>query len=162
VPQDRLTIEPATIADVPAILAFIRGLAEYEKLSHEMQATEDHLREHLFGPRPVAEAIIARLNGQDVGFALFFGTFSTFEGTPGIWLEDLFVLPEHRRNGIGASLMRAVAEIAVKRKSGRLEWSVLDWNEPAIQLYRKLGAIPQNDWTIQRLAGEALLHLAGR
>jgi GNAT superfamily N-acetyltransferase len=156
----KLTIQPATIDDVPAILGFIRGLAEYEKLSHEMEATESQLREHLFGSRPAAEAVIARVGEESVGFALFFTTFSTFAGKPGIWLEDIFVLPKHRRGGIGRALLRAVAQIAVRRDCGRLEWSVLDWNEPAIQLYRKLGAVAMNDWTTQRVTGDALQRLA--
>jgi len=155
-------VHPATEADVPAILEFIRGLAEYEKLSHEVKATEAQLREHLFGARPAAEAILARIVGKAVGFALFFTTFSTFAERPGIWLEDLFVLPEHRRKGIGRALLKAVAGIAVERNCGRLEWSVLDWNEPAIKLYQKLGAAAMSDWTTQRLWGEALLRLAGK
>jgi GNAT superfamily N-acetyltransferase len=157
-----VTIEPATEADVPAILEFIRGLAEYEKLSHEVEASEAQLREHLFGRRPAAEAIVAKIGGKAVGFALFFTTFSTFAGRPGIWLEDLFVLPKHRRKGIGRALLKAVAGIAVERKCGRLEWSVLDWNEPAIKLYQKLGAAAMSDWTAQRLCGDALLRLAGK
>jgi GNAT superfamily N-acetyltransferase len=161
VPQAKITILPATIEDVPAILGFIRGLAEYEKLSHEMEATEAGLREHLFGARPAAEAIIAHVDGEAVGFALYFGTFSTFVGKPGIWLEDLFVVSEHRRSGIGKALLRAVAKIAMRRGCGRLEWSVLDWNEPAIKLYRKIGAVGMTDWTTQLITGEALKKLAG-
>jgi GNAT superfamily N-acetyltransferase len=155
-----LVIQPATQADVPAILDFIRGLAQYEKLSHEAKATQGQLRKHLFGPHPAAEVIIARLDRRPVGFALFFTTFSTFAGRPGIWLEDLFVLPAHRRSGIGRALLRSVAAIAVKRKCARLEWSVLDWNAPAIKLYRKLGAKAMDDWTIQRVTGAALVRLA--
>jgi GNAT superfamily N-acetyltransferase len=155
-----IRIRRATRADVPAILNFIRKLAEYEKLSHEMHATAAQLRKHLFSKRPAAEVIIARLGPKPVGFALFFTTFSTFMGEPGIWLEDLFVLPENRRVGIGRELLRAVARIAVERKCGRLEWSVLDWNEPAIRLYRKLGARAMDDWTIQRVTGRALVRLA--
>jgi GNAT superfamily N-acetyltransferase len=158
--QDRLTIDPATITDIPAILSFIRGLAEYEKLSHEMQATEDQLREHLFGPTPVAEAILARVAGKLVGFALFFRNFSTFAGKPGFWIEDIFILAEHRRQGIGQALIRKVAQIAVERGYGAVEWTALDWNEPALRLYRKLGAVSMNEWTTQRLAGDALLNLA--
>lgn len=160
--KQRLTIQPATQADVPAILDFIRGLAEYEKLSHEVKATKARLGEHLFGRRPAAEAIVARVDGKAVGFALFFTTFSTFAGRPGIWLEDLFVLPAHRRGGVGRALLRAVAAIAVERQCGRLEWSVLDWNEPAIRLYRKLGAKAMDEWTTQRVAGRALIRLAGK
>lgn len=151
-----IKIDFATPADISAILGFIRGLADYEKLSHEMEATETLLREHLFGPKPAAEAIVAKLGSTRVGFALFFTTYSTFTGRPGIWLEDLFVLAEHRHRGIGQSLLRAVAKIAVDRDCGRLEWSVLDWNEPAIRLYRKIGAVAMSDWTTQRLMGDAL------
>jgi GNAT superfamily N-acetyltransferase len=157
-----LAIQPSTESDVPAILDFIRKLAEYEKLSDEVTASEAQLREHLFGARPAAEAILAKIGGKAVGFALFFTTFSTFAGRPGIWLEDLFVLPEHRRRGIGRALLKAVAGIAVERNCARLEWSVLDWNEPAIKLYQKLGAAAMSDWTTQRLWGEALLRLAGK
>jgi GNAT superfamily N-acetyltransferase len=155
-----LLIQPATVADIPVILDFIRKLAEYEKLSHEAKATQAQLRRHLFGPHPAAEAIVARLGKKPVGFALFFTTFSTFAGRPGIWLEDLFVLPAHRRAGIGRALLRSVAAIALKRKCGRLEWSVLDWNAPAIKLYRKLGAKAMDDWTTQRVTGDALVRLA--
>jgi GNAT superfamily N-acetyltransferase len=155
-----LTIQPAIESDVPAILNFIRGLAEFEKLSHEMQATESQLREHLFGPRPAAEAILAKLAGKSVGFALFFTTFSTFAGLPGIWLEDLFVLADYRGRGIGRALLSAVAQIAIERNCGQVEWTVLDWNTPAVQLYQKLGAQPMSDWTTQRLTGDALDRLA--
>jgi GNAT superfamily N-acetyltransferase len=158
--QSNLTIVPATEADAGTILTFIRQLAEYEHLSDEVFATEESLREHLFGARPAAEVILARFQGKAVGFALFFTTFSTFVGRPGIWLEDLFVVPEHRRHGIGKALLREVASIAVSRNCGRLEWSVLDWNEPAITLYRAMGAIAMSDWTIQRVTGEALSRLA--
>lgn len=160
--SEHLAISPATAADVPHILGFIRKLAEYERLAHEMHATEDQLHRHLFGPRPAAEALIARLDAQPVGFALFFTTFSTFVGKPGIWLEDLFVLPDCRGKGIGKALLQNVAAIAVARDCGRLEWSVLDWNEPAIGFYRKLGAVPMNDWTTQRLTGESLNRLAAQ
>jgi GNAT superfamily N-acetyltransferase len=155
-----LSIEPASPADVPVILEFIRKLAEYERLSHEIKATEADLRRHLFGVRPAAEAIIARLGRQPVGYALFFTTFSTFVGRPGIWLEDVFVLPDDRRRGIGRALLRHVAAIAVQRNCGRLEWSVLDWNEPAIKFYREIGAEPMSEWTVQRLAGEVLKRFA--
>jgi GNAT superfamily N-acetyltransferase len=157
-----VTIAPATAADIPAILDFIRKLAEYEKLSDSVAATESDLHEHLFGPSPAAEVILARIAAKPVGFALYFTTFSTFLGRPGIWLEDLFVLPEFRHRGIGRLLLRHVAATAVKRNCGRLEWSVLDWNEPAIQLYRKLGAVAMSEWMIQRVTGDALLRLAGK
>jgi len=157
---DVLTILPATPADVPAILNFIRKLAEYEKLSHTVTAAESDLRRHLFGPNPAAEVIIAKIGQQSAGFALYFTTFSTFLARPGLWLEDLFVLPEFRRLGIGRALLTHVASIAVSRNCGRLEWSVLDWNDPAIKLYRQLGAEPLGDWTIQRVTGDALVRLA--
>jgi GNAT superfamily N-acetyltransferase len=155
-----LIIQPATVADVPAILDFIRKLAKYEKLSHQVKATQSQFRQHLFGPHPAAEAIVARLGKKPVAYALFFTTFSTFAGRPGIWLEDLFVLPAHRRAGIGRALLRSVAAIALKRKCARLEWSVLDWNAPAIKLYRKLGTEAMDDWTTQRVTGQALVRLA--
>jgi GNAT superfamily N-acetyltransferase len=155
-----LIISSATPADIPAILDFIRKLAEYEKLSHTVIATENDLQKHLFGPSPAAEVLIAKIQNKPVGFALYFTTFSTFVGRPGIWLEDLFVLPDHRHRGIGRALLRFVAAVAINRNCGRLEWSVLDWNEPAIKLYQKIGAVPMSDWTIQRLTGEALRRLA--
>jgi GNAT superfamily N-acetyltransferase len=154
------TIIRATPADIPAILDFIRKLAEYEHLSHTVIAREDDLQNHLFGPSPAAEVLLAKIQNNPVGFALYFTTFSTFLARPGIWLEDLFVLPDFRHQGIGRALLQAVASIAIKRNCGRLEWSVLDWNKPAIQLYKKLGAVPMNDWTTQRLTGEALSRLA--
>jgi GNAT superfamily N-acetyltransferase len=159
--SSNLVIDRATESDVPAILNFIRGLAEYENLSHEVEATESLLRAHLFGPKRAAEAILARIGKTAVGFALYFTTFSTFSGRPGIWLEDLFVLPEYRHRGVGRALLSALAKIAVERNCGRLEWSVLDWNEPAIRLYRRLGAAAMSDWTTQRISGEALARLAG-
>jgi GNAT superfamily N-acetyltransferase len=155
-----LAIVPAADADVGVILSFIRQLAEYEHLAHDVAATESGLREHLFGPKPAAEVLIARIDGQPVGFALYFTTFSTFAGRPGIWLEDLFVIPEHRRLGIGKALLCAVAAIAQRRNCARVEWSVLDWNAPAIALYGAMGAVPMSDWTIQRVTGEALARLA--
>jgi len=159
-PIPPLKISRAKKSDIPTIRDFIRRLAEYEKLSHEMKATQSLLREHLFGSKRAAEVIIAKLGKKPVGFALFFTTFSTFVGRPGIWLEDLFVLPDNRRQGVGRALLRVVAQIAVQRKCGRLEWSVLDWNQPAIRLYRKLGAKAMDQWTIQRVTGPALRRLA--
>jgi len=156
-----ISIVAAKPDDVPTILSFIRKLADYEKLEHELHVSEELLREHLFGRRPCAEAILARVGSEAVGFALFFQTFSTFVGRPGVWLEDVFVLSEHRGKGIGRALLRRVAGIAVERSCGRLEWSVLDWNEPAIRFYRELGARPMDDWTTQRLTGESLARLAG-
>jgi GNAT superfamily N-acetyltransferase len=161
-PGDEVQIVEAKVGDVPTILWFIRKLAEYEKLADENHSTEELLREHLFGKRPGAETLLAKMGGEAVGFALFFSTFSTFEGRPGIWLEDLFVVTEHRRKGIGKQLLKRVAEIAVARNCARLEWSVLDWNEPALRVYRKIGAVPMDEWTTQRLTGEALGKLAQR
>ena len=156
-----ITTRPPTAADVPTILGFIRALAEYEQLSHAVVATEDLLRDHLFGPRPAAEVLIGEVDGRPVGFALFFANFSTFLGKPGVYLEDLFVLPEARGAGVGRSLLSAVARLAVQRDAGRLEWSVLDWNAPAIGFYRKLGAVPMDEWTTMRVIGDALRRLGG-
>jgi len=150
----------ATAADVRLILAFIRQLAEYEKLAHEMVADEATLRESLFGQRQVAEVIIAEYDSQPVGFALFFHNFSTFLGKPGIYLEDLFVCPEFRGKGIGKQLLAHLAQLARDRNCGRLEWWVLDWNEPAIEFYRNLGAESMDVWTVFRMDGQALMELA--
>jgi GNAT superfamily N-acetyltransferase len=155
-----LTIRVATVDDTPTILTFIKDLAEYEKLSHEVVADEARLRATLFGSRPAAEVIIAELAGASVGFALFFPSYSTFLGKPGLYLEDLFVRPAARGKGVGRALMSALARIAVQRDYGRFEWSVLDWNEPALQFYRSLGAKPQAEWTVQRLTGAPLAALA--
>jgi GNAT superfamily N-acetyltransferase len=155
-----ITLRPATRADIPQILDFIRGLAEYEKLAHEAVATPVLLETHLFGERPAAEVVIAEADGVPAGFALFFHSFSTFLGQPGLYLEDLFVLPRHRGLGIGRQLMVHLAQLAVARGCGRFEWSVLDWNEPAIRLYRSLGAVGLDEWTVQRVTGEALQALA--
>jgi GNAT superfamily N-acetyltransferase len=146
--------------DVPTILQLIQGLADYEKLSHEMVGTEDLLREHLFGERPFVEVLLADVDGRSVGFALFFHNYSTFLTRPGIYLEDLFVLPEERGRGYGKALLSALARLAYERGCGRLEWSVLDWNEPSITFYRALGAISMDEWTINRVTGEALKNLA--
>jgi GNAT superfamily N-acetyltransferase len=156
-----ITIRPATRADIPQILAFIRDLAEYEKLAHEAVATPAQLDAHLFGERPYAEVIIAEVDAQPAGFALFFHNFSTFTGQPGIYLEDLFVRPQYRGLGVGKRLIVQVAKLAVQRNCTRFEWSVLDWNEPAINFYRGLGAKPMDEWTVQRVSGEALSALAG-
>jgi GNAT superfamily N-acetyltransferase len=157
-----ITLRAATAADTPQILAFIRGLAEYEKLTHACVATEEELRASLFGPRPFAEVILAEWEGAPAGFALFFHNYSTFRARPGIYLEDLYVLPEKRGHGIGKALLAELARLAVERGCARLEWSVLDWNEPAIRFYRSLGAEPQDEWTIFRVTDEALTRLAGR
>jgi GNAT superfamily N-acetyltransferase len=157
-----LRIAPAIESDIPIILSFIRKLAEYEKLSDLVVATEAHIREHVFGVNPVAEVLLAYWEGEPVGFALYLRNFSTFLGQAGIYLEDLFVDPEHRRKGIGKALLIRLAKIAVERGYGRLEWSVLDWNAPSIEFYRSLGAVPLDDWTAYRLTGDALTHLAGK
>ena len=154
-------IREATEADLGVIEELIRALADYERLSHEVTMDSDALRRWLFGIRPYAEVLIGEEDGFAVGFALFFHNFSTFLGRPGIYLEDLFVRPEHRSKGHGRALLQRLAELAVERDCGRLEWAVLDWNEPAIGFYRKLGARPNDDWTVFRLAGDALRDLAG-
>ena len=156
-----ISIAPATPDDVPVILRFIRGLAEYEKLSHACVVTEDALRATLFGERPAAEVLIARLDGAPVGFALFFRSYSTFLAKPGIYLEDLFVLPEHRGCGAGKALLVRLAQIARERDCGRLEWSVLDWNAPAIEFYQRIGATVMPDWRICRMTPAAFAKLAG-
>ena len=155
-----IRIDPATRDDVPVLLRMIRGLAEYERLTHLVAATEDGLRAALFGPRPVAEAIIARAGGAAAGFAVFFPTFSTFLGRPGMYLEDLYVEPHWRRRGLGRRLFVQVVRVAAERGCDRLTWSVLDWNEPAIRFYRSLGARSMDDWTVYRLTGDALARLA--
>jgi GNAT superfamily N-acetyltransferase len=155
-------IRPATPGDIPVIAELIRALAEYERLAHEVVLDEAALREHLFGARPYAEVMVAELDGSVVGFALFFHNYSTFLGRPGIYLEDLFVRPEHRGAGHGMALLSHLARVAVERGCGRLEWSVLDWNEPSIAFYRSLGAVPMDEWTTYRLTGDALSAMAGR
>ena len=157
-----ITLRPATRADIPQILAFIHGLAEYEKLAHEAVATPALLERHLFGDRPAAEVVIAEADGVPAGFALFFHSFSTFLGQPGLYLEDLFVLPSHRGLGLGKRLMVHLARLAVERGCGRFEWSVLDWNTPAIDFYRRLGATGLDAWTVQRVSGAALQALAAQ
>jgi GNAT superfamily N-acetyltransferase len=155
-----LEIRGATEDDVPLILSLIKELAEYERLSHEVVATEETLRESLFGERPVAEVLICHHGGDPAGFALFFHSFSTFLGKPGIYLEDLYVRPGFRGAGIGRALLVHLARLARERGCGRLEWSVLDWNEPAIGFYKRIGASPMGGWTVYRVAGEALEELA--
>jgi GNAT superfamily N-acetyltransferase len=160
-----LVIRPATAADVPAIADLIRGLARYEKLEQDVTLTEQLLAKSLFGPRPYAETLLAEESqdpaGMPIGFALFFHNFSTFLALPGIYLEDLFVVPEHRGRGVGRALLKELAHIAVERGCGRLEWSVLDWNRDAIGFYERLGATPNSEWTVYRLTGEALTALGG-
>ncbi len=155
-----LKIRAATVDDVPQILAFIGELAEFEALAHEAVATEGLLGEQLFGPSPGAEVMMAEVNGAPAGFALFFHTFSTFLGRRGLYLEDLFVRPAFRGQGVGRALMVHLAGIAQARGCGRFEWSVLDWNEDAIRFYRSLGARGMDSWTVQRVDGDALRALA--
>ena len=159
--SSNLILRPAEPVDVPVLFRLIQALAEYEKLSHAVTGNADALSEHLFGDRPYAEAILAEYAGQAVGFALFFHNYSTFLTQPGIYLEDLFVLPEYRRQSIGKAILSYLATLAVKRGCGRLEWSVLDWNEPAIAFYRRMGASILEDWRICRVTGESLCQLAG-
>lgn len=153
-------IRPATEADLPLVLDFIRGLAEYERLSHMVTATEETLRQSLFGPRAGAEVLLGFEGDAAVGFAVFFHNFSTFLGRRGLWLEDIYVPPQHRRKGYGRALLLHVARIAHERECGRFEWAALDWNAPAIEFYRSLGAITLDDWTIFRVTGEALERMA--
>jgi GNAT superfamily N-acetyltransferase len=157
-----LHIEPATADDVAVILRFIRGLAEYENLTDACVATEDALRATLFGEHRAAEVLLAHWNSEPAGFALFFSSYSTFLAKPGIYLEDLFVEPEMRGHGIGTALLGRLARLAVERDCGRLEWSVLDWNEPSIGFYRSLGAVAMDQWTGFRLTGDPLARLASR
>ena len=155
-----LSISAASPADVPLILALIRDLADYERMSAQVVATEADIERALFGERPCAEAVIARVDDEAVGFALFFQSFSTFVGRPGLYLEDLYVRPPHRGHGIGRRLLAHLAHVAVERGCGRFEWSVLDWNELAIASYRRAGAVPMDEWTVYRLTGEPLRALA--
>ena len=156
-----LNIRPATPADLPLIAELIRALAEYEKLADEVRFDEARLGEKLFGPRPYAEVLIGEVDGATMGFALFFHNFSTFEGRPGIYLEDLFVRPEARGAGLGKALLAELARIAVERDCARLEWWVLDWNEPSIGFYKSLGARAMDEWTVMRVDGVELQALAG-
>lgn len=157
-----ITIRAAGERDVPLILSFIRELGEYERLSHEVVATEAALRSSLFGAPRYAECVIANAQGEDVGFALFFHNFSTFLARPGMYLEDLYVRPSARGAGVGEKLLAHVARIAVERGCARFEWSVLDWNAPALAFYRKLGALSMDEWTLHRVTGAALEALARR
>ena len=155
-----VSIRPATPADLPLIAQFIRDLADYEKLAHEVRFDEATLGQKLFGTRPYAEVVIGELDGTPQGFALFFHNFSTFEGRPGIYLEDLFVRPAARGSGLGKALLAHLAQLCVTRDCARLEWSVLDWNTPAIGFYQSLGAKLMDEWTVMRVDGDALTGLA--
>lgn len=151
-----ITPRAAEPRDVPAIVGLIRELAEFERLTHLLQVTPESLQPHLFGPRPVAEALVAEVDGQVVAFALFFTNFSTFLAKPGLYLEDLYVQPAHRRSGLGRALLQRLGAIAVERGYGRFEWSVLDWNDNAIRFYESMGATVLPDWRICRVTGAAL------
>lgn len=155
-----IQIVPATDLDVPVILEMIQALAEYEKLAPMVTATEERLRQTLFGPKPAAEVLLAYFEGECAGFAVFFTTYSTFLALPGLFLEDLYVKPHLRRKGIGLAVLKRLAQIAAERGCGRLEWEVLDWNQPAIRFYRSLDSIAMDEWTKYRLTGEALGKLA--
>lgn len=159
---EKFSIRFATPADVPIILRFIKDLAAYEKLSHEVTATEDLLRRTLFGERRTAEVLLANEGEEYVGFAVFFHNFSTFLGKPGIYLEDLFIRPEFRGRGYGKALMIYLARLAKERDCGRFEWWVLNWNTPSLEFYKSLGAVPMSEWTVQRMTGESLDQLAAQ
>jgi len=150
-----------TPAEVPGLLEMIRELARFEKLEHEVKATVELLQHALFGPQPAARALLARVDGELAGYALYFFTFSTFVGRAGIWLDDLFVRPQFRGQGLGRALIESVATVGAERNCGRFEWAVLDWNKPSIDFYKSLGAAPLDDWTSFRLTGDALDRLAG-
>ncbi len=152
-------LEVATEREIPLILTLIKSLADYEKLTHAVDATEDMLRESLFGRR-AAETLIGYADDEPAGFAMYFQTFSTFKGLPGMYLEDLYVVPKFRRHGLGTLFLKRLAQIAVERNYGRIEWSVLDWNELAIGFYTKLGAVPMDEWTVYRMKGAAIRELA--
>lgn len=160
--SDSIRIRQAEAQDAGTVFNFIRALAHYERLEHEVVSTEEKLRETLFGDPKFAEVLLLEVQSKAVGFALFFHNYSTFLGRPGIYLEDLFVLPEMRGQGYGKMLLSALAQIAVERKCGRLEWSVLDWNEPAIRFYKSIGAKDLNEWTVYRLTGEELQALGSK
>ena len=157
-----IEIRSAVPEDVPLILALLHELATYEKLAHEVVATERDMHAALFGERPVVETVVATVDAEPVGYALFFPTFSTFLGEPGLYLEDLYVRPAARGLGVGRTLLEHLARITVERGWGRLEWSVLDWNEPSIAFYKRMGAKPMDEWTVFRLTGDSLTRLAGQ
>ncbi len=154
------SIRPATADDVDLVFQFILELAKFEKLEHEVTTNRDELKLHLFGEKPPAEVLLAHVGNQCVGFALFFTSFSTFLGKPGLYLEDLYVAPAHRGLGCGRGLLVRLAQLTIERGYGRLEWSVLDWNQKAIDLYLSIGAKPMNEWTVHRLTGDPLAKLA--
>lgn len=156
----KFELRSPTIAQTHLILGFIKELAEYEQLSHECFITEESLRDSLFCEKPHAESLLAFLDEKPIGFCLYFFNYSTFLGKPGLYLEDLYIQPEYRNKGYGRQILSRLASIALERDCGRFEWAVLDWNEPSIAFYRKIGAKPMNDWTVQRLTGQALEDLS--
>jgi GNAT superfamily N-acetyltransferase len=158
---DDIAIRPAETSDVPQLLRFIRELAEYERLAHLVEVTEELLKRSLFGERPAAEALVAEVEGEPIGWALFFTNFSTFRGLPGFYIEDIYVQPQWRGRGAGKALLQRIAAMAVERGYGRVEWAVLDWNSPSIEFYKSLGAAPLDEWTMYRLDGESLKRLGG-
>jgi len=160
VSETGFSLRPARPADVPALLRLIRALADYERLLHEVRTSESDLETALFGSKPRASALIAENAGEAIGFALWFYTFSTFTGRAGLYLEDIYVLPEHRGQGVGRAIFRYLASQALAEGCPRLEWAVLDWNTPALGFYARLGAQPMEEWTVQRLSGPALAALA--
>jgi GNAT superfamily N-acetyltransferase len=155
-----MTIRPATPEDLPLVTSLVRELAEYERLAHQAVATEADFAESLFGPHPKAYALIVEQDGRPAGFAVYFYNYSTFLGRPGIYVEDVFIRPEFRRGGFGRAIFKYLAQKAVAENCGRMEWWVLDWNEPAIRFYAGLGAVPMDEWTVQRLTGDALKSFA--
>jgi GNAT superfamily N-acetyltransferase len=157
---ESIHIEPATERDVPLILEFVRGLAEYEKHLDYVEATEERIRQTIFGAEPAAHVLFAYENDTAVGFAVYFNTYSTFVGLPGLYLEDLYVKPEARGKGVGRALLRYLAKLAKEQGCYRIEWAVLRWNEPAIEFYKKLGAVPMDEWNVYRLSGNELDRLA--
>jgi len=159
--SEPFTLRTAEPRDVPAIMSLIRELAEFEKLTHLMQVTPEALQQHLFGPKPVIEALVGEVQGQVVAYAIFFTNYSTFLGKPGLYLEDLYVQPAHRGTGLGKALLRRLGRLAVERDYGRFEWAVLDWNVNAIRFYEKMGATVLPDWRICRVTGEALQAFGG-
>jgi GNAT superfamily N-acetyltransferase len=158
--MQNIKIRPATVEDVETIFQLIQALAEYEKLSDQVTGSAEQLHNHLFGDRPCIEALLADHQGTAIGFALFFTNYSTFLTKPGLYLEDLFVMPEYRGKGVGKSLLSHLARLALQRNYGRLEWSVLDWNEPAIAFYQRIGATVLPDWRICRVTGDAIEKLS--
>jgi GNAT superfamily N-acetyltransferase len=155
------SVRPARGEDVPTLLRFIMELAEYERLAHTVETTGEQLHRALFGERPAADALVAELDGEAVGWALFFTNFSTFKGLPGYYIEDIYVQPKFRGRGAGKALLKRIAAMAVERGYGRVEWAVLDWNAPSIEFYKSLGAAPLEEWTMYRLTGESLARLTG-